>query len=112
MEAARLTMSGRREELAYPNDMILSVRPPVLLSYEARVDSFVDEGTHFLDTLCATQGKEHAIQTPAHSILPFQRLLNHVGYPFSCMPIGQLGSHEHHQPITGVKRKSGFGAAF
>lgn len=63
MKAARLTMSGSREEGAYPNNPILSIRPPVLLSYEPRVDSSVDKGTHFLDTPCATQGEGHAIQT-------------------------------------------------
>lgn len=104
-------MSGSREEGAYPNDPILSVRPPLLPSYEPRVDSSVEKGTHFLDSPCANQGEGRATQAPAHSIPPFQRSLTHVSYPFSWMLIGQLGSHEHHQPITVVRRKRGFGAA-
>lgn len=52
MEIAHLNMSGSREEGTYPNDLILSVRPPVLLTYESRVDSSIAKHIYFPDTLC------------------------------------------------------------
>lgn len=45
-------MSGSREEGTYPNDPILSVRLPGLLTYEPRVDLSVAKDIHFPDTLC------------------------------------------------------------
>lgn len=99
-------MPGSRQEEANPNVPILSVRPPVLLSYEPRVDSSIEKGTHFLR---ANQDGVHVTQTPALSIPPFQRLSTHLMSVilFPGCPMASLG----HMGITNQSLQPGGGVA-
>lgn len=91
MEAARFTTSGSREEGAYPNDLILSVRPPVLLSYDPRVDSSIEKGTDFLGTPLSKPGSSTALR----SLLSRSRSLMSIIHFPGC-PLASLG----HMDIT------------
>lgn len=102
-------MSGSREEGTYPNDPILSVRPPVLLTYEPRIDSSVAKDIHFLDTLCTNTvggGWGVLLLRPQHiaSLLSGGCLLMSVIHFPGC-PLANLG----HMGLTNQSLQSGGG---